>query len=192
MAMPRRYDGLTADQIKNFSALTAAQRFHIRYPDRGLIAVRKWEKNNPEKVAEYAKRAYVRNREKRLAGQKKWYEDNRDRVMREQKLKRKNRPEMFLYYSAKTRAKKKGLAFSISITDIIIPERCPILGVRIVTGGGKGWHQNSPSLDRVIPSRGYTKNNIAVISHRANRIKSDGTIEELVKIIKYIRKITKK
>lgn len=35
------------------------------------------------------------------------------------------------------------------------------------------------SLDRIVPSLGYVPGNVAVISHRANRIKSDATADEL-------------
>lgn len=39
----------------------------------------------------------------------------------------------------------------------------------------------------VIPARGYVRDNVCVISHRANMIKRDGSIEEFEQIINYIR-----
>lgn len=44
----------------------------------------------------------------------------------------------------------------------------------------------SPSLDRVNIDKGYIKGNIAVISNRANRIKSDATIEEIKALYEYM------
>lgn len=41
-------------------------------------------------------------------------------------------------------------------------------------------------LDRLVPSKGYVKGNVRWISRRANRIKSDATIDELKKILKYM------
>lgn len=45
--------------------------------------------------------------------------------------------------------------------------------------GTRGGGPNSPTLDRIRPDLGYVKGNVIVISGRANRIKSDATIEEL-------------
>ena len=39
--------------------------------------------------------------------------------------------------------------------------------------GKKGGTERSPTLDRLIPELGYVPGNIAVISMKANRIKSD-------------------
>jgi len=55
---------------------------------------------------------------------------------------------------------------------------CPILGIPLIPGIG-AQSPNSPSLDRIIPSLGYVKGNIAVISYRANAMKNDATIDEL-------------
>ena len=45
----------------------------------------------------------------------------------------------------------------------------------------------SPSLDRIDPNRGYTKDNIIVMSYRANRIKNDATKEEIKKLAEWIK-----
>lgn len=59
------------------------------------------------------------------------------------------------------------------ISDIIIPETCPMLGIKLEFGFDKqGGNFNSPSLDRIIPELGYTKGNVMVISKRANMIKT--------------------
>lgn len=95
-------------------------------------------------------------------------EYNRTRVTNEQRLLR----------SAKDRARKLDLPFSISLADIQIPERCPLLDVPIVRGKGKPCAQ-SPSLDRIDPALGYVPGNVWVISYRANAIKQDATPAEL-------------
>ncbi len=89
-----------------------------------------------------------------------------------------------MYTGAKCRAKKKNIEFSISKEDIIIPDVCPILGISIKRNEQSGFHSDSPSLDRINPDKGYTKDNIRVISNRANLLKSNATIKELELVYK--------
>lgn len=85
-----------------------------------------------------------------------------------------------MWAAAKARAKKAEVPFGISPTDIVIPSHCPILGIPLFKRTGRqGGGPNSPSLDRIVPSEGYVWGNIVVISNRANRLKSDATIEEM-------------
>lgn len=95
-------------------------------------------------------------------------------------------PEYALWSSAKERAAKYGREFSIEVLDIVIPEVCPILGIPLVKGKAK-LTANSPSLDRRDSSRGYTKDNVAVISHRANSLKQDSSIAILERLIAYMK-----
>lgn len=92
-------------------------------------------------------------------------------------------PEKAMIKSAKSRAKEKGIDFSLSHEDVHIPECCPILGIKLVSGRGTKGHggpsSNSPSLDRIVPKLGYVPGNVVVVSYRANRLKSDASIEEL-------------
>jgi hypothetical protein len=90
--------------------------------------------------------------------------------------------------SAKNRAKNRSLEFDLTLEDIIIPEYCPVLGIKLDLQASK-MQNNSPSLDRVDNSRGYTADNIAVISNRANRLKCDATAEELQKVVDWMRKM---
>lgn len=84
---------------------------------------------------------------------------------------------------AKNRATKNGLDFSLVERDIYIPEKCPVLGIPLISlmGSGecRGMRDDSPSIDRIDNSRGYELDNIAIVSMRVNRIKSNATIEEL-------------
>jgi hypothetical protein len=98
-------------------------------------------------------------------------------------------PESKMYTRAKTRANKRGLAFDLEKCDIHIPETCPILGIPLYVfkGGAKGGGKpNSPSLDRIDNNRGYVKDNIQVISHLANCMKSSATVPELIKFAHWV------
>jgi hypothetical protein len=89
--------------------------------------------------------------------------------------------EYKIWQSAKHRAKRDNLPFNILPSDIIIPKLCPVLGIELKRNGreAKG---DSPSMDKIIPQRGYVKGNIRIISFRANSIKRDATAEELRKV----------
>lgn len=94
--------------------------------------------------------------------------------------------EQQILNSAKSRAKRKKLPINITIEDIVVPEFCPVLGIKLEKGKNKSQF-NSPSLDRIIPELGYVKGNIAIISHKANTIKNNGNLEEIEKVLAYIK-----
>lgn len=98
-----------------------------------------------------------------------------------------NSPEWKMWQRAKQRAKRLNREFDLEVKDVTIPDVCPILGIRLVVHKGKsGAFADSPSLDRVDNSRGYTKDNVRVISQRANQMKGDASAEELVVFAEYI------
>jgi hypothetical protein len=102
--------------------------------------------------------------------------------------KRLNDPQWYLHAGAKNRAKKRNIEFNLQLDDIIIPEYCPILGIKIEMqfDSGQRAADNSPSLDRIDSTMGYVQGNVAVISYRANVIKNSGTAEEHRKIADWI------
>ena len=83
---------------------------------------------------------------------------------------------------AKSRAKKNNLAFNIELDDIVIPERCPLLGIKIESTEVRN-SPNNPSLDKIIPEKGYIKGNVWIISNRANTLKNDATLTELKTLV---------
>lgn len=89
-----------------------------------------------------------------------------------------------MMYLAIGRARKRGLEFSITESDISIPEFCPILGIPLSVGIGKAT-ANSPSLDRIDNTKGYVPGNVVVVSFKANTIKNNATVEELRKVLKF-------
>lgn len=90
----------------------------------------------------------------------------------------------------KARAKKKGIPFDLTEADIQLPKVCPVLGIPIVLGGGNKAIEKpgTPSVDRIINSKGYVKGNVRVISFRANRIKLDADPWELRAIADYMER----
>jgi hypothetical protein len=91
----------------------------------------------------------------------------------------------FLLHAARSRCAAKGMEFAITIDDLKpIPTVCPILGIRLIYGGRmRGYAcRASASIDRMDNSRGYVPGNVRIISWRANKLRSDGTLKELVAI----------
>lgn len=96
-------------------------------------------------------------------------------------------PQIFMWKQAKHRAKwdYDNMEFTILVEDIIIPEVCPYLNVPFVPLD----KELSPSLDRIDSSKGYTPDNIRVISYKANRMKSNATEQELISFAKGVLKV---
>lgn len=90
---------------------------------------------------------------------------------------------------ARHRAKTLGLPFNITPDDIVIPTHCPVFGIPLSVQNDR-HKDNSPALDRTIPELGYVKGNIEVISQRANVLKRDASVEELEKLVCYLRRVT--
>jgi hypothetical protein len=83
--------------------------------------------------------------------------------------------------------KKTKFGSSLSVTDLTFPSHCPVLGIEL-DYFNEVMADNSPSLDRVDPKGGYVAGNVLIISMKANRIKQNGTLEDILKIADYIKK----
>ena len=90
--------------------------------------------------------------------------------------------EYRLWTGAKRRARLKNREFSIELSDILIPSECPVFKLPFESIG-----EFAPSVDRIDSTKGYIKGNIQIISKRANMLKNNATIEELNKIIIFIK-----
>ena len=88
-----------------------------------------------------------------------------------------------LWSRAKRRAKTKNQEFNIQVSDIIIPEICPVFNKPFVINT-----EYAASLDRIDSSLGYVKGNIQVISNKANILKNNATESELKDFANWILK----
>jgi hypothetical protein len=105
---------------------------------------------------------------------------------RARKKLKETKPEHLIWMETKKRAKKRDIPFDIEASDIVIPKFCPILKIELSFGNGR-VHDSSPSLDRIVPEKGYVKGNCFIISSKANRMKQENTLETLELIINYIK-----
>lgn len=85
----------------------------------------------------------------------------------------------------KARCVKEGLPFDLDEEWFAknTPTVCPVLGIDL----DQGWRDSVASVDKVIPSLGYIKENCRIISLKANRLKNNASVEDLEKIIAYIK-----
>jgi len=90
-----------------------------------------------------------------------------------------------MFNGARSRAKQKNIPFNLDLDFLrsIVVSHCPILGMELAWStnrlNGNTTLPNSPSLDRIDPTKGYVKGNVWIISHKANCIKSNASHEEL-------------
>lgn len=89
--------------------------------------------------------------------------------------------------NARRRARLLGVECTLTVYDIVIPEVCPVLGIPLARGTQRQKNA-SPSIDRIRNDRGYTPDNIWVISLKANRMKNDATDAELLLFADWIHK----
>ena len=94
-----------------------------------------------------------------------------------------------LWNHLKKSAESRNIPFDLEVLDLYqltFPVSCPIFGMQLVFNRGQ-VKDNSYSIDRIDSSKGYSIDNIVVISQKANRIKTDATIEDLEKIVAFYR-----
>jgi len=125
-------------------------------------------------------------RTRRLAYQKAYRDANPSKNL---EWRHKN-PQAQMIIQARKRAKQKGIPFDIMEDDFDLPKKCPVFKSVLQYGLTKQT-DNSPTLDRIVPSLGYVKGNVRVISWRANRIKSDATLNEIRQVANYMKSVTK-
>jgi hypothetical protein len=128
--------------------------------------------------------------------QKSWRRKNRTRarIISNDALKktRKRNLTQAMLAGTKWRANKRGLEFDLEASDISIPEKCPVLGIPLKSTYGqsnkrRGDRDSAPSIDRIDNSRGYTRDNIIIVSGKVNRIKSNASVDELETIASFYR-----
>lgn len=149
-----------------------------------------------------SKEFYHKHKERLKKENAAYYQDNKIKVSsrcKEYRLKNKHRyaelslrrlhkdmkdnPSQLIYRRTKSRAKIKGIEFDLEPQDIIIPEFCPVLGIKLEFGN----RMTAPSIDRFDTDKGYVKGNIYIISGRANMIKNCGTLQEHEAIVQWMK-----
>ncbi len=112
--------------------------------------------------------------------------DNKAKHYERCKQWRESNPNEWAFMMLKAKAKRLGIPFDLEPSDLIIPAMCPVLGIPIERTRGQGPKENTVSVDRIDPSKGYTKGNIQVMSALANRMKNNATPEQLQRFAAWV------
>lgn len=121
------------------------------------------------------------------AGRDRW---KTDAAFREEKIRKgtywnQGNPLRVMLSNAKLRAKKYNREFSITLSDLVLPETCPILGIPLEFSLDRA-KANSPTLDRIDNTKGYIPGNVWIISRRANMMKNDASTDELLVFAEWV------
>lgn len=155
----------------------AHQRLRENNPDALRVYAQTYARKNPEKLAARQREFREKNPEAhRIYNEK--YAAKRREALKEGTAIGLLSYKRTMLNAARARARKAGVPFNLTVEDLHIPDRCPILGLELRFGVGMPTN-NSPSLDKVVPSAGYVRGNCVIISNRANMLKSNATVVEL-------------
>lgn len=108
---------------------------------------------------------------------------------RDSARRRREDPLRQLFEMARNRAATKRWEFTITLQDVqnAWPANglCPVFGLVLTKQRGFA-SDTSASLDRLDPNKGYTPDNILVMSLRANRAKGNMTTDEIGKLYRWM------
>ena len=147
------------------------KEYYAKNKAQVILRASEWTKDNPEK-----RKAIIKK-----------HSESPSFTSAQLKYRNGKSRNKYLANLAKRRAKRKGLDCNITYLDITIPERCPLLDI-LIEDLSENQNLHS-SIDRIDNDRGYTKDNIMVISHRANRLKNNATLEELELMVSNMKKL---
>ena len=88
--------------------------------------------------------------------------------------------------NAKKRASSKRLPLDIELSDVLRmwdeqAGRCALSGrLLVVSATSAAAHQDSPSLDQIVPGAGYTRGNVQLVTTQTNLSKSTLSCDEYV------------
>jgi hypothetical protein len=143
-----------------------------------LIKAAKWKHENPDKHA---------------AANNKWSKLNRESVQATVRRRKAKDPKAhwvhIVYSGAKARSKKRNVEFNLTKEYIlsITGSHCPVFGTEFDFVGTGKIRPESPSLDRIDAKIGYIVGNVAVISMKANTIKSAYTSNDIRKVADWLQ-----
>ncbi len=93
-----------------------------------------------------------------------------------------------VFHSARRKGTPMGFTTAMEFAayvKTIAPAKCPVFNRRF-TERGVGFSPWSPSIDKIIPAKGYVRGNVQVISMLANSMKRDATPTQLRRFAEWV------
>lgn len=176
-----------------------------RCKDCAKKAAMEWKKQNPQKTRENQQKAYQQNKEHNVEYAKQWRENNADYIKQyyqenknaiKEKQKGKSNLLRAMFTSARRRASNNFMPFDLTLEymETIALDHCPVTGelldweLQFSEEGKRNCF--APSLDKIVPSLGYTQGNVAIICNQMNTLKSNMTLDQLDQLAEYVRRNT--
>jgi len=177
------------------------KKYYIKNRDKIIENKREYYKKNKEEISKKDKIRYYKNIDYKKKYNKSYYKKNENKIKqnicnnnyninKKRKEYIKNNIEEYLLYVAKNRAKRNEIGFNLISEDVKLPNDnvCPLLNIKMKVNNGCAKY-NSFTLDKLDPFGSYSKNNILVISRKANASKSNSTIEEYETLVNNLENI---
>jgi hypothetical protein len=166
---------------KKQSLKLAYARYRVKHKEKIKISLAAYRAKNRELIR--VKRAVYRK-------------NNKEKCEKAKRLSYAKNPIALIIMCARRSAKARGLICQITRADLLpLPVECPVLGIRLDYAYGTKNRKalpNSPSVDRIDNTKGYIPGNVQIISWKANRLKSNGTPDELMRVARYAAQVSPK
>ena len=93
----------------------------------------------------------------------------------------RDNPERSRFLLKRRKCSQENIEFTVPLSMYFsVPEVCPALGIPLKFS--KGYTDNTPCLDRISPSGGYTPENVIWVSRLANIVKNDATPDTILRV----------
>ena len=172
-------------------------------------------------MTEYSKQYYVNNKEKIYESNKLYYQNNKEKVMatgKAYRLKNKDRikavtqeygkklqninkhSDIRTAFLTRKISAMKSRHDSVTLTPEelleLIPKdlKCPVFETKFTFGMQPASldKQRAMTVDRIDNTKGYHKDNVVIISFKANAMKNSATLKELYQVADFYHKLEKK
>lgn len=124
-----------------------------------------------------------------LAHQKLMYCERADEFRQMNRDKKLKNPLAYMLRGTRSRAKQRGIEFTITAADVRMAENCPCCSRKLQMRSGPAGHgplPSSPSLERIDGTKGYIPGNVVILCWRCNEIKRNATLAELKTIVSWL------